>query len=616
MQNIITILQQSIANAVQQLYGLAVAPQDVKIESTNPTFEGDYTCVVFPYVRFSKKSPEATATEIGTYLNENVAEIANFNIVKGFLNLVVSDSYWTNFLHEIADNPNYGKSPNNGQRAVIEYSSPNTNKPLHLGHIRNILLGWSSIKTLETAGYDVIKTKVVNDRGIAICKSMLAWQLFGEGKTPTSTATKGDHFVGEYYVMFEGKFRAEYKVFQQSETGQALFLSKQKENQSEDEFWAAYKNQYFNDYSQLGAAAREMLLRWEAGDADTIDLWKRMNGWVYEGFNETYKKLGVNFDKIYYESDTYKLGKETIEKGLAEGIFYKKDDGSVWIDLMDAKLDHKVVLRGDGTSLYITQDIGMAPVRYAELKMDKMVFVVADEQNYHFQVLFEILKRLGEPYAGGMYHLSYGMVELPSGKMKSREGTVVDADDLVSEVIATAQERSEEVGVAKELAPDEKQEAIRKIGMAALKYHLLKVHPKKKMVFDPNESVDFQGQTGPYIQYNYVRAFGAINKGKSENLDFEFAKAYTTLEPSEKELITQLFDFPTVIQKSASEYDPSTLATYCYSLAKAYSKFWSDVSIFKAEDTAKAFRLQLSQAVANSLKLGMACLGIEMPDRM
>ena len=614
--NIIHQLQQNFTQAIHALYGETIATEAVKIDTTIKEYEGDYTIVVFPYVRMSKKSPEATANEIGEYLKTNVAEISNFSVIKGFLNLSVSDAYWLSFLHQISGNINYGKAPKNGKRAVIEYSSPNTNKPLHLGHIRNILLGWSCVKTLETAGYDVVKTKVVNNRGIAICKSMLSWQLFGEGKTPESTGIKGDHFVGDYYVQFEKEFKKEYSTWQVTDAAIAVFDTKKKAEQTSEDFFTAYKNTYFNEFSSLGKQAREMLLRWENNDPETVNLWTQMNDWVYVGFNETYAKLGVDFDKIYYESDTYKLGKETIDAGLAKGIFYKKEDGSVWIDLTEAKLDHKVVLRGDGTSLYITQDIGMAPVRYKELKMDKMVFVVADEQNYHFQVLFEILKRLGEPYAGGMYHLSYGMVELPSGKMKSREGTVVDADDLVAEVIETSRQKSEEVGVAKELPENEKTEAVRKIGMAALKYHLLKVHPKKKMVFDPEESVDFQGQTGPYIQYNYVRALGAVNKGKGEGVDFELSNAYTKLEACEKEIILQLFDFEVVIQKAAEAYDPSEIAQYCYGLAKAYSKFWSELKIFGVGDVEKAFRLELSASVANVLKTGMECLGIEMPQRM
>ncbi len=614
--NILHLLQENFTKAINALYSETIATETVKIDATNKEHEGDYTIVVFPYVRMSKKSPEATANEIGEYLKTNVAEISNFSVIKGFLNLTVSDAHWLTFLHSISSDASYGKAPQNGKRAVIEYSSPNTNKPLHLGHIRNILLGWSCVKTLETAGYDVVKTKVVNDRGIAICKSMLAWQLLADGKTPESTGIKGDHFVGDYYVQFEKEFKKEYSVWQATDAANELLTTKKKAEQTNEDFFVFYKNTYFNEYSALGKHAREMLLRWEQNDPETIALWKQMNAWVYEGFNATYAKLGVDFDKIYYESDTYKLGKETIDAGLQKGIFYKKEDGSVWIDLTEAKLDHKVVLRGDGTSLYITQDIGMAPVRYEELKMDKMVFVVADEQNYHFQVLFEILKRLGEPYADGMYHLSYGMVELPSGKMKSREGTVVDADDLVAEVIETSRKKSDEAGVAKELPENEKIEAIRKIGMAALKYHLLKVHPKKKMVFDPEESVDFQGQTGPYVQYNYVRALGAVNKGKKESIDFELANAYTNLEATEKEMILQLFDFPQIIQKAAAEYDPSMIAQYCYTLAKSYSKFWSDVSIFKANDIEKAFRLELSATVANTLKTAMECLGIEMPERM
>jgi arginyl-tRNA synthetase len=613
---ILQLLQQHIAQAVQYLYGLETNANDIKLEPTNPTFEGDYTCVVFPFVRASKKAPEDTANEIGDFLQKNVSTIASFNVVKGFLNVVVSDSYWINFLQSIAYNTNYGQQPSNGKKAVIEYSSPNTNKPLHLGHIRNILLGWSCVKTLETAGYEVIKTKVINDRGIAICKSMLAWQLFGNGATPTSTGIKGDHFVGDYYVMFEVEFKKEYSDWQETSEAKALAETKKKPEQTEEDFFAAYKNTYFNQYSALGKQAREMLLAWENGDAATIALWQKMNGWVYEGFDATYQKLGVGFDKIYYESDTYKLGRDTIEAGLAKNIFYKKEDGSVWIDLTDAKLDHKVVLRGDGTSLYITQDIGMAPVRYAELGMDKMAFVVADEQNYHFQVLFEILKRLGEPYADNMYHLSYGMVELPTGRMKSREGTVVDADDLIEDVIKTSRIESENVGVAKELPAAEKEDAIRKIGMAALKYHLLKVHPKKKMIFDPSESVDLKGQTGPYIQYNYVRALGAVNKGKTEGLDMELSNAYTVLQPSEKEIIVQLFDFESIIKEAAENYDPSAIAAYCYTLAKNYSKFWSEVSIFKADEHEKAFRLLLSRAVCYVLQRGMYCLGIEMPARM
>ena len=610
-------LQVQTALAIKELYGGETNADAIKIEVTNKEFEGDYTVAVFPLVRFSRKSPEITCLEIGEFLKNRISEIAGFNAIKGFLNITLSNDYWKKYLFQIIGDRNYGKGREKEERIVVEYSSPNTNKPLHLGHVRNILLGWSCIRILETAGYDVVKTKVVNDRGIAICKSMLAWKKFGNGETPQSTHKKGDHLVGDYYVLFETMFRKEYLEWQQTEFAKDEVLVKlKKADQTAEDFFSAYKNTYFNQYSELGREAREMLIAWENHDPETIALWTQMNNWVYDGFNETYKNLGVDFDKIYYESDTYALGKTAIEKGLAKGVFYRKDDGSVWIDLTDAKLDHKVVLRGDGTSIYITQDIGMAPLRYEDFKMQKMVFVVADEQDYHFKVLFEILKRLGEPYANGMYHLSYGMVELPSGRMKSREGTVVDADDLIAEVIETSRKKSEEVGVAKELAPAEKQSAVRKIGLSALKYHLLKVHPRKKMIFDPEESVQFEGQTGPYIQYNYVRASGAAQRGTIENVDLNAAYAYDGLEATEKELILQLVELPELIERAATEYDPSLIAMYSYQLARAYSKFWSEVSIFRAEESAKAFRLQLSGAVAEALQLSMYCLGIEMPEKM
>lgn len=614
---ILNELEVKVAAAVKELYNATIDPAAVKIEITNKEFEGDYTVAVFPLVRFSKKSPEVTCQEIGDFLKVQIPEIAAFNVIKGFLNITLSNEYWKQYLFEIQKIEAYGNSKSKNEKIVVEYSSPNTNKPLHLGHVRNILLGWSCIKILESAGYNVIKTKVVNDRGIAICKSMLAWKLFGNGETPDNSGKKGDHLIGDYYVLFENKFKAEYAEWQQTDFAKNEVLAKhRKSDQNEAEFFSAYKNTYFNQYSVLGRQAREMLLAWEKNDPQTIALWRQMNSWVYEGFNETYRNLGVDFDKIYYESDTYALGRSAIEKGLKDGVFYKKEDGSVWIDLSDVKLDHKVVLRGDGTSIYITQDIGMAPLRYEDFKMQKMVFVVADEQDYHFKVLFEILKRLGEPYADGMFHLSYGMVELPTGRMKSREGTVVDADDLIAEVVETSKRKSDEVGVAKELANTEKAEAVRKIGMGALKYHLLKVQPRKKMIFDPEESVQFEGQTGPYIQYNYVRARGAAVRGLTEQIDRNAAINYVGLEETEKELILLLVELPEIISRAAAEYDPSLVAHYAYQLARAYSKFWSEVSIFRAEDTAKAFRLQLCEAVANALQLTMNCLGIEMPEKM
>ena len=546
---------------------------------------------------------------------EQVEQIESYNVIKGFLNLVVKDQYWIEFLQDINSQTNYGQQATNGEKVMVEFSSPNTNKPLHLGHIRNILLGWSTSRILEAAGYEVVRVQIVNDRGIAICKSMLAWEQFGEGETPNSSGIKSDHFVGKYYVLFEKKFQEEYKKWQQSEQGQAILNDKQKEGQDEAAFFKAYKNTYFNEYSELGKEAKAMLLKWEEGEETTIALWKKMNNWVYEGFDITYDNLGVHFDKLYYESDTYLLGKKTIEKGLESDIFYRKDDQSIWIDLEDAKLDHKLVLRSDGTSVYMTQDIGTAQLRYADYGVNKMVYVVADEQNYHFKVLFEIMKRLGEPYAEGMHHLSYGMVDLPSGRMKSREGTVVDADDLMAEVIEEARSNSSERGTLIDLSQEEQANIIRMIGLAALKYFIIRVNPQKRMTFDPKESVDMQGQTGPYIQNAYVRIQSVLRK--AGEADLGEAKNYTTLEAQEKDIILQLFEFPNVIQTAAKDFDPSAVAAFCYDLAKSYHKFYHDLQILKAPTPeAKAFRLMLSTELANVLKFGMDLLGIEMPHKM
>lgn len=615
---IISIIQKSVIEAVKSLYGVEIAEKDVLIAPTRKDFEGDYTVTVFAFSKAARKSPVQTGEEIGNLIKENTPQIDRFNVIQGFLNLVVSDSYWIDFLNTAKKDTHYGQLPPKNEKVMVEYSSPNTNKPLHLGHIRNILLGWSSSKILEAAGYDVVRTKVVNDRGIAICKSMLAWQLWGEGKTPQSTGTKGDHFVGDYYVLFEKEFQKEYKAWQaETVKDEAVLANLNKKNLPVDEFFKEYKNEYFNKYSSLGAQAREMLLKWESGDTETVALWERMNGWVYEGFNETYQKLGVRFDKIYYESNTYMLGKDIIEGGLKDQVFYQKPDTSVWIDLTDAKLDHKLVLRSDGTSVYITQDIGMARLRDKEWHCQKVVYVVADEQNYHFQVLFEIMKKLGEPYANGLYHLSYGMVDLPSGKMKSREGTVVDADDLIAEVIQEAANNSAERGEVADFTAEEKADINRKVGLAALKYHIVKVNPKKRMVFDPQESVDLQGQTGPYIQYSYVRINGVIKKAVNDGLDIHSATQYEALQPQEKDLIFKIYEYPKLIEESAATYDPSVIANFCYDLAKLYHKFWHDLSIFNADtEGAKIFRLQLSQMVGHVLKHGMDLLGIEMPERM
>lgn len=613
--NIVSIIQQGLIQGAAQLYNLEIKAEDFPLSTTRKEFEGDYTIVVFPFTKHVKKSPEAIGQELGAFLVENVQYLKAFNVIKGFLNLVVDDEYWRTFLQDIYQNPQYGTQPSNGRKVMVEYCSPNTNKPLHLGHIRNILLGWSVSKIYEAAGYDVVRVQIINDRGIAICKSMLAWQKFGEGATPESTQTKSDHFVGAYYVLFEKKFQEEYKAWQQSEVAQALYSEKKKADQSPEEFFKAYKDQYFNLYSALGKEAREMLLAWEAHAPATIELWKRMNAWVYAGFDSTFDKLGVTFDKLYYESDTYLLGRETVDQGLNSGVFYRLEDGSVWIDLEDVKLDKKLVLRKDGTSVYITQDIGTAQMRYRDFGAEKMIYVVADEQNYHFQVLFEIMKRLGEPYAQGLYHLSYGMVDLPSGKMKSREGTVVDADDLIAEVVEEAWLNSKERGSLADLSPEAQQEVIRQIGLAALKFFIIKVHPKKRMIFDPKESVDLQGQTGPYVQNAFVRCSSMLNK--AGNPDLSAASEYQTLETAEKDIIAQLYQFPEIIQQAAESYDPSMVAMYSYDLAKAFHRFWHDYRILQAEsEAAKAFRIQLSIAVRNALRTGLDLLGIETPERM
>jgi arginyl-tRNA synthetase len=615
--NIISSLQNAVAQAVEQLYGEVTAPAKVLVNTTPPDFSGDYSVVIFPFVKISKKSPDAAAAEIGAFLQQNVSDIKSFNVVKGFLNLEISDDYWQKFLHALDGNDHFGRLPNNGKKVMVEFSSPNTNKPLHMGHIRNILLGWSCTKILEAVGYEVVKAQIINDRGVAICKSMVCWEKFGEGKTPESEGIKSDHFVGDWYVLFEQKIREEYDVWQQSTEATALFEEKHKPAQSEKDFFKDFKNKWFNEYSTLGAEVRQMLLKWESHDPETIALWQKMNGWVYAGFEKTYDDLGVSFDKLYYESNTYQLGKDIVEDGLAKGVFYKKEDGSVWVDLSDAGLDQKVVLRADGTSVYITQDLGTARMRYEELGCERFVYVVADEQNYHFQVLFEILKRLGEPYAAGLHHLSYGLVELPTGRMKTREGTVVDADDLVSEVIKLAGEQSKERGEIDGISPEEKQENLRRVGMGALKFFIIKVNPKKKMIFNPEESVDLQGQTGPYIQYSFVRINGLMQRVEKEQVDLSIASQYTNIQAQEKELLVALHEFPGIVLAAAKDYDPSLVANYCYTLAKSYHRFWHDLSIFNADNPeTKAFRLTLSKAVSQVLKTGMGLLGIEMPGRM
>ena len=584
---------EAAVKAVKHLYNTDIAAADINLQETRKEFEGQVTIVTFPFTRFSKKSPEQTGNEIGAYLLAELTEVSAFNVIKGFLNLSLADDYWTGQLYNEILPGDFGVFKPNGQKVMVEYSSPNTNKPLHLGHVRNNLLGFSVSEILTAAGYEVIKSILVNDRGIHICKSMLAWQKFGNGETPESTGMKGDHLVGKYYVLFDREYKLQIEALKAS-------------GQTEDE---AKKNAPFIKEAQ------EMLLQWEAGDAEVISLWKTMNSWVYAGFDETYKQLGVSFDKYYYESDTYLLGKDVIDEGLAKGVFFRKEDGSVWIDLTSEGLDEKLVLRSDGTSVYMTQDIGTAQLKYNDFGMDKSIYVVGNEQDYHFKVLFLILKKLGKEGADGLYHLSYGMVDLPSGKMKSREGTVVDADDLMDEMGKTAKEQTDAAGKVESFSDDEKQRLYHMIGMGALKYFLLKVDPKKRLLFNPNESVDFQGHTGPFIQYTHARIRSVLNRAGA--LDLAKAKEYSQLAGEERELIVSLLQFPEVIKSAADTYSPAVVANYVYELAKIYNKFYHEKSILQAEDEAsKQFRLQLSTASGKIIKKAMGLLGIEVPERM
>jgi arginyl-tRNA synthetase len=603
--------------AVKKLYDYDVDPQKLIVNHTRKEFSGDFTIVLFPYVKDLKTKPEVLGEQIGEYLCQYSNLVKSSNTVKGFLNLELEYVFFADQLNQIHSNAQYGTvSRDDSKTIMIESSSPNTNKPLHLGHVRNILLGWACAKIYETLGYKVIKTQVINDRGIAICKSMLSWQKFGNGTTPESTGIKADHFVGDYYVLFEKKFQEEYSLYQQSSEAEDIYTRNSKEGQDRATFFKAWKNQYFNNYSLLGAEAREMLRKWEARDTETVALWEKMNNWVYQGFDATYDRLGVSYDKLYYESDTYLLGKDAVEKGLQTGVFYQEPDGSVWIDLTDAGMDKKVVLRSDGTSVYITQDIGTAMLRYKDFGIERMVYVVADEQDYHFKVLFEICKRLKESYAEGMYHLSYGMVDLPDGaKMKSREGTTVDADNLLDEVIREATATAMERGEIAQLGKDEQQENIRKIGLAALKYFLLRVSARKRMTFDPKESVDMQGQTGPYIQNAYVRIKSIFRK-KDDHKSLVVPMHYE-INDMERELVKLLLVWPETVATAANDYDPAVIANYCYNLAKEFHRFYHENRILNADtEHAKSFRLVLIHEVAKVLEKGMDLMGIEMVDKM
>jgi len=590
-------IKQATTKAIAGLYSVELAENAILVNATKPEFEGDYTVVLFAFVKQLKKSPDALGQELGSYLVANNPRLfSGFNVIKGFLNLSVTDNFWIDFLQSQYDNATYGLAPKNGEKVMVEYSSPNTNKPLHLGHLRNNFLGWSIAEILKANGYEVVKTCIVNDRGIHICKSMIAWQLFANGATPESTGMKGDHFVGDYYV----KFNDEYKR-QIDELTASKGLTKE----------VAEKQ------APIMLAAQKMLLDWEAGDAEVIALWERMNTWVYAGFNTTYKAIGSDFDRTYYESKTYLLGKDLVEKGLEKGVFYQKEDSSVWIDLTGDGLDEKIVRRKDGTSVYITQDIGLAVDKYEEYHCSKSIYVVGDEQNYHFKVLKLICQKLGLPSADGIFHLSYGMVELPTGKMKSREGTVVDADDLVAEMVAISQQKTEELGKVKDFAPEDLTELYNTIGLGALKFFLLRVDPKKKMVFNPEESIEFQGFTGPFIQFIHARIKSILRKMSAEGVSIKPIEAKQDLLPLEKAIIVELELFPTIIQDAATEYDPSKVAIYIYNLAKTFSSFYSELSIANAEsEEKKLLRLQLAQLTAHILKTGMQLLGAGVPERM
>ena len=595
--NIEKTLTQDVVEAVKSLYGVDFDAQKIQLQKTRKEFEGDFTLVAFPFLPISKKRPEETAQEIGEQLKANSALVESFNVVKGFLNLSIATSCWTELLEKIDQTEKWGTTAATDESplVMVEYSSPNTNKPLHLGHIRNNLLGYALSNIIAANGNKVVKTNIVNDRGIHICKSMLAWQKWGEGETPASSGKKGDHLIGDYYVAFDKHYKAELNEL----------MAK---GMSKEEAEAA---------SPLMAEAREMLVKWEQGDKEVRALWEQMNNWVYEGFDETYKRLGVDFDKIYYESDTYLVGKETVLGGLENGIFYRRDDNSVWADLTNDGLDEKLLLRSDGTSVYMTQDIGTAQLRFRDYPIDKMVYVVGNEQNYHFQVLSLLLDKLGFSWGKGLVHFSYGMVELPEGKMKSREGTVVDADDLMDEMINTARETSEELGgKLNDLTAEEKAEINRIIGLGALKYFMLKVDARKNMLFNPKESIDFNGNTGPFIQYTYARTRSIVRKATEAGIDTSNA---TPASISEKEcaIIRMLGDFPAVVRQAGTDYSPSGIANYAYELAKEYNQFYHDFSILREENEAtKAFRVKLTDNVGKVIKTAMNLLGIEVPERM
>ena len=595
--NIESLISKAAKEAVKALYDLDASDKMVQPQKTRSEFEGNLTLVVFPFVRAAKKSPEQTAQEIGEYLQEHCAAVEKFNVVKGFLNLSIGDGAWLELLKAIDADEQYGKKAASEQSplVMIEYSSPNTNKPLHLGHVRNNLLGWSLAKIMEANGNHVVKTNIVNDRGIHICKSMLAWQKWGNGETPESSGKKGDHLIGDYYVAFDKHYREEVKEL----VAQGMDEEKAKQE------------------APLIKEAHEMLVKWEQGDSEVRALWEQMNSWVYAGFDETYRRMGVEFDKIYYESETYLKGKAKVEEGLAKGLFERHADGSVWADLTQEGLDQKLLLRSDGTSVYMTQDIGTAEMRFQDYPIDKMIYVVGNEQNYHFQVLSILLDRLGFKWGKELVHFSYGMVELPNGKMKSREGTVVDADDLMELMIDDAYQTSMELGKFDDMTEEERREIARIVGMGALKYFILKVDARKNMLFNPEESIDFNGNTGPFIQYTYARIRSILRKAQGETGPMNLANSTGLISPKEVELIQKMSEFGAAVEQAGKDYSPSGIANYCYELTKVFNQFYHDYSILNESDEQKRkIRLVIARNVAKIIKSGMSLLGIEVPERM
>ena len=590
------MLTQQVLEAVKACYGVELTEKDVQLQETRKEFAGDLTVVVFPFTRYSRKSPEETAKELGEYLKQNIEEVETYNVIKGFLNVVISSAYWIEVLNDVAKEEKYGyaKEPS-GKTYMIEYSSPNTNKPLHLGHIRNNFLGWSVSEIQKANGHNVIMVNLVNDRGIHICKSMIAWEKFANGATPESTGTKGDHFVGDYYVRFDKEYKAQIKdLMEQGKT----------EEEAKKE-------------APILLEAQEMLRKWEAGDEKVVSLWRTMNDWVLKGFDETYKMMGILFDKVYFESQTYKKGRDLVLKGLADGVLYRKDTGSVWADLTGDGLDHKLLLRDDGTSVYMTQDIGTAYDRFNEFNMDQEIYVVGNEQNYHFQVLSLVCKKLGFDWADKIKHLSYGMVELPEGKMKSREGTVVDADDLIDEMIHTARTTSEELGKLDGYTKEEAEEVYRKVALGALKYFILKVDPKKTMMFNPKESIDFNGNTGPFIQYTYTRIKSVLRKAEEAGVKIVPGDIHTALTEKEQNLVKLIAKLPAVVKEAGDNYSPALIGNYAYELAKEFNQFYHDYSILKEEnEQVRNLRLLLAQQCSVAIENAMGMLGIEMPERM